>query len=35
MCLGKIYELGATEDLFDNPVHPYTEPLVSSIRRSR
>jgi peptide/nickel transport system ATP-binding protein len=31
MYLGKICELGETEDLFDNPVHPYTRLLVSSI----
>ena len=31
MYLGKICELGDTEDLFDNPVHPYTRLLVSSI----
>jgi peptide/nickel transport system ATP-binding protein len=31
MYLGRICELGGTEDLFDNPVHPYTRLLVSSI----
>jgi peptide/nickel transport system ATP-binding protein len=31
MYLGKICELGDTEALFDNPVHPYTRLLVSSI----
>jgi peptide/nickel transport system ATP-binding protein len=31
MYLGRICELGTTEDLFDNPVHPYTRLLVSSI----
>jgi peptide/nickel transport system ATP-binding protein len=31
MYLGKICELGETEALFDDPVHPYTRLLVSSI----
>jgi peptide/nickel transport system ATP-binding protein len=31
MYLGKICEVGETEALFDNPVHPYTRLLVSSI----
>jgi len=31
MYLGKICELGDTEALFDDPVHPYTRLLVSSI----
>ena len=31
MYLGKICELGETEELFDDPVHPYTRLLVSSI----
>ena len=28
---GKIVEVGAVEDLFDKPAHPYTEALVSAI----
>ncbi len=31
MYLGKICEVGETEALFDDPVHPYTRLLVSSI----
>ena len=31
MYLGRLCELGATEALFDDPVHPYTRLLVSSI----
>ena len=31
MYLGRICELGETESLFDDPVHPYTRLLVSSI----
>jgi peptide/nickel transport system ATP-binding protein len=31
MYLGKICELGETEELFDDPTHPYTRLLVSSI----
>jgi peptide/nickel transport system ATP-binding protein len=31
MYLGRICELGTTEALFDQPVHPYTRLLVSSI----
>ncbi|MGI6129710.1 MAG: ABC transporter ATP-binding protein [bacterium] len=31
MYLGKIVELGATEDVFNRPVHPYTEALLSSM----
>jgi peptide/nickel transport system ATP-binding protein len=31
MYLGRICELGGTEALFDEPVHPYTRLLVSSI----
>jgi peptide/nickel transport system ATP-binding protein len=31
MYLGRICELGGTEELFDDPVHPYTRLLVSSI----
>jgi len=28
---GKIVEVGRVEDLFNNPVHPYTEALISAI----
>jgi peptide/nickel transport system ATP-binding protein len=31
MYLGRICELGETQELFDHPVHPYTRLLVSSI----
>jgi len=31
MYLGEIVELGATEDIFADPKHPYTEALLSSI----
>ncbi|HHW57851.1 MAG TPA: ATP-binding cassette domain-containing protein [Clostridia bacterium] len=31
MYLGKIMELGKTEDIFFNPVHPYTKALLSAI----
>jgi peptide/nickel transport system ATP-binding protein len=31
MYLGRICELGETRELFDDPVHPYTRLLVSSI----
>lgn len=30
MYLGKILETGATEELFENPFHPYTEALISA-----
>jgi peptide/nickel transport system ATP-binding protein len=31
MYLGRLVELGATCDIFDNPKHPYTEALISAI----
>ncbi len=31
MYLGKIVELGSTEEIFKNPLHPYTEILLNSI----
>ncbi|HBT26479.1 MAG TPA: dipeptide/oligopeptide/nickel ABC transporter ATP-binding protein [Pseudothermotoga sp.] len=31
MYLGKVMELGPTEEVIDNPLHPYTEILISSI----
>ena len=31
MYLGKVVEIGATDDIFVNPRHPYTEALISAI----
>ena len=31
MYLGKIVELGTTDQIFNNPVHPYTRALLSSV----
>jgi oligopeptide/dipeptide ABC transporter ATP-binding protein len=34
MYAGKIVEMGTTEEIFDNPVHPYTEALLRCVPRS-
>jgi peptide/nickel transport system ATP-binding protein len=31
MYLGKICEVGAPQELFERPLHPYTELLISSV----
>lgn len=33
MYLGKIVEVGSSEDIYENPKHPYTKALLSSIPR--
>jgi oligopeptide/dipeptide ABC transporter ATP-binding protein len=35
MYLGQIVELSATEPFFENPLHPYSQGLLSSIPRLR
>ncbi len=33
MYLGKVVEVGTTDDIFTRPRHPYTEALISAITR--
>lgn len=35
MYLGKIVEFGSREDIFNNPLHPYTKTLISAIPNPR
>ncbi len=34
MHLGKIVELGTTDHIFENPIHPYTKSLLSAIPKA-
>ncbi len=34
MYLGRIVEMGTTDDIFERPYHPYTEALLSSVPRT-